>query len=186
LGCLSHLIRRDSGCESRVPDSEVVVVDEPVWCAFCEDAPSVGRMIVVVQHTQTEVKPERPLDPMMMRACARCGRGGTDYPVAENYSTGQVAGLQFEHDAFAKIDAAKIDALAKHLENAKCSVCGKAAEPDPSVPGLPIRQLAEKMLREYPDMTTVTTVCGECSEEGKCPHCDHDCGDCGEHEHTGQ
>ena len=157
-------------------------MNEPEWCGLCEDAPAVGRMIIVVYLTQNEVKTERP--PPNMRVCARCGNAATGQLVAENYATGQVAVLQFEHDDFAKLPDDAADKLAATMESTVCSVCGEKPEVDPAVPVMELRALAEKMLRQHPDLSSVTITCASCGPA--CPDCDPSCGGClGEEEHTG-
>jgi len=145
-------------------------MNEPEWCALCADAPAVGRLFPVVYLTQDEVKSERPLPRHETRCCARCGNQASDSFVDENFETGRMAVLQFEHDDFAKVSEKRILELVGQLENAQCSLCGKKMENDPDA--MPARPLAEKLLREHPNMKYVTAVCADCAPS--CPCCDEE------------
>lgn len=130
--------------------------DGIVWCAFCEDRPAVGRMILMKDESR-EVIGE--VDPDIGAACDLHGRAWTGAPVGGNEETGEIAVLQYLHPNFEQVTEKDIVDFAA---DTICSVCGD--------PMGPIELwVAERVLRANPHIVLDKefrwdSICGDCTE----------------------
>lgn len=132
--------------------------EEPIWCAFCQDRPMVGRMIVMIDGTNEQVG---TIDIDEGAACNMCGRSWTGAKVAEVTEAGsddeRVAVLQYEHPDYVKITDRHIREFA--AEHA-CSQCGDHTEE------LPL-WAADRVLRASPHLALdeeFDAICATCAE----------------------
>ena len=141
-------------------------MEDPLWCAFCEDRPALGRMIIVGEGTQDILG---DLPPETGAACDNCGRNYSGAEVGKNKETGRVGVLQYEHDDFSKITE---EDIVRFLAAQKCVVCEDTWEIE--------RWAAERILRQSPSsildegQVTWTAVCERCAALGLCPCCQED------------
>lgn len=141
-----------------------MTVNEPIWCEFCEDRPAVGRMILMINETRTEIAPvvEGPT-----YACDLHGRAWTGTPVGENGETGEKAVLQYVHPDWIQVTEKQ---LVDFSGEKTCSVCGDPTDPMPL-------WVAERILRMHPEIALDEGfrwegICDDCAHTHGCPHCD--------------
>ena len=148
-------------------DSQGLMADnEPVWCAFCEDRPAIGRMVLMRDESREQVG---ELKSDVSAACDLHGRAWTGAPVGESDDC-KVAVLQYVHPEFEKVTEKDIIAFAA---DGSCSMCGD--------PMGPIELwVAERILRAHPQAVLDKDyrwepLCGNCADECDCDHCTGEC-----------
>lgn len=152
-----------------------MTIQEPVWCAFCEDRPAIGRMVVMRDQTRdmiAEINGENGV------ACDLHGRAWTGVPVAAHDESGEVAVLQYVHPDFEKVTELHITDFASEKT---CIECGDPTDPMPM-------WVAERILKAHPGLVLdmdyrYEGICGECAENTGCPHCDGRPDDGEDHDH---
>lgn len=137
-----------------------------VWCAFCEDRPAIGHMVVMKDRSREVIS---ELDDTDGRACDLHGRNWTGVPVGANDETGDVIVLQYVHPDW---DQVTEDHIRDFADEKTCVQCGDPTEKMPM-------WVAERILRAHPDLVIGMGyrwdgICHECAENTGCKHWDDD------------
>jgi ribosomal protein L31 len=139
---------------------------DPRFCSFCQDQMPVGKMLVVLEGTQTLVARTE------FKVCGRCSTHYTDVKVGTN-EEGEVAVFQFEHDAFHSEETQKtLVSLTRQFENQFCHVCDKTLPLDEDAPSA--KDFATKVLRMHPEGDNVVFTCESCATLGLCECCNEE------------
>jgi hypothetical protein len=141
-----------------------MTINEPIWCAFCNDRPAVGRMVIMKDQSRDQISVVAGVDGC---ACDLHGRAWTGVPLSSHETTGEVAVFQYVHPDFEQVtENHTIDFAGEKV----CTKCGDPTEPMPL-------WVADRILKAYPSLVLDQGycwdgICHECAQESECAHCD--------------
>ena len=142
---------------------------DPTICTFCEGVdpppPSVGRMLVVVMESGTELL---TYEDSQFGACEPCARAYSGRCAGTNAVTGETAIFQFQHEDFHKVED-QVDSFSVYLDSLKCKLCNDKIYEE----GALLTKIARRMLQNCPDVARLDATCGPCTDERGCPDCDN-------------
>jgi hypothetical protein len=142
-----------------------MIVNNLIWCCFCQDRPAVGRMVVMRDESREQISeitgPEGA-------ACDMHGRAWTGAPVNDGDISHEFAVLQYVHPDFSRVTESDI---VNFGQDETCGDCGGPTDPIPL-------WAVERILRAHPSLVLDSEwewdgICITCSDNNTCS----DCGD---------